>query len=62
MRPLRAEPRLILEIHPDVPIGVGRGDAVDLLGDDLLEELLHLRDGVLVVRARHEVAVAEAMQ
>jgi hypothetical protein len=41
MRPLRAEPRLILEIYPDVPIG---------------------RDEVLVVRARHEVAVAEAMQ
>ena len=38
------------------------GDGVDLLDDDLLEERLHLRVGVLVVGPGHQVAVAEAME
>jgi hypothetical protein len=38
------------------------GDGVDLIDDDLLEELLHLRVGVLVVGPRHEVVVAEAVE
>src|SRR5262249_13551801 len=41
-------------------VGVLFGDGIDLLADDLLEELLHLGDGVLVLRPGHEAAVAEA--
>src|SRR5512135_1816878 len=60
-RPLRAEPRLVLEVGPHLLIRVLLGDGLDLLDDDLLEELLHLGDGILVLRSGHEAAVAEAV-
>ena len=44
-RPLLAEPGFILEIDMDLLIGMRRGDGVDLLDDDLLEELLDLGVG-----------------
>ena len=43
-------------------LGMRRGDGVDLLDDDLLEELLDLRVGLLVLGPGHQAAVAQAMQ
>ena len=41
---------------------VHRGDGVDLLDDDLLEEFLDIGVGLLMLGPGHQAAVIEAMQ
>ena len=43
-------------------LGMRRGDGVDLLDDDLLEEFLDLGVGLLMLGPGHQAAVIEAMQ
>ena len=43
-------------------LGMHRGDGVDLLDDDLLEEFLDLGVGLLMLGPGHQAAVIEAMQ
>jgi hypothetical protein len=57
-----AEPRLILEVEPDLLVRVLGRDRLDLLDDDPLEELLHLGDGILVLGPRPKAAGVEAME
>ena len=43
-------------------LGMHRGDGVDLLDDDLLEEFLDLGVSLLMLGPGHQAAVIEAMQ
>src|SRR5208282_826795 len=61
-RPLLAEAGFILEIGMNLLLGMRRGDGVDLLDDDLLEEFLDLGVGLLMLGPGHQAAVIEAMQ
>ena len=47
--PLLAEAGFILEIGMNLLLGMRRGDGVDLLDDDLLEEFLDLGVGLLML-------------
>ena len=51
----------ILEIGMNLLLGM-RGDGVDLLDDDLLEEFLDLGVGLLMLGPGHQAAGIEAMQ
>jgi hypothetical protein len=61
-RPLPAEAGLVLEPDPNVLVGMGLPDGLDLVDDDLLEDRLQPRVGVLVLGAGHEAAEAVAME
>src|SRR5208337_3212271 len=56
------EAGFILEIGMNLLLGMRRGDGVDLLDDDLLEEFLDLGVGLLMLGPGHQAAVIEAMQ
>ena len=61
-RPLLTEAGLVLEPDLHVLVGMGLGDGLDLVDDDLLEDRLQFLVGVLVLGPGHQAAEAVAME